>query len=181
MKKSLIFLTGFMGSGKSTVGPILAEKIGYDFIDVDEIIEKVEGQSIVDIFRERGEIYFRNIERKILRETIFKLSKFVVALGGGTITFEDNLYLVKEVGILIYLKASPETLVQRIKFKTDRPLLLGPDGRILPEEILLERVLTLLKIREPFYLQADFYVSTDDKGIKETVEEILKKIEDKIA
>jgi shikimate kinase len=69
----------------------------------------------------------------------------------------------------------------RIKFKTDRPLLLGPDGRILPEEILLERVLTLLKIREPFYLQADFYVSTDDKGIKETVEEILKKIEDKIA
>jgi shikimate kinase len=99
MKKSLIFLTGFMGSGKSTVGPILAEKFGYDFIDVDELIEKVEGQSIVDIFRERGEIYFRNIERKILRETIFKLSKFVVALGGGTITFEDNLYLVKEVGI----------------------------------------------------------------------------------
>jgi len=181
MKKSLIFLTGFMGSGKSTIGPILAEKIGYDFIDLDELIENVEGQSIVDIFKEKGEIYFRNIERKILREMIFKLSKFVVALGGGTVTFENNLYLIKEIGILIYLKASPETLVQRIKFKMDRPLLLGPDGKILPEDILLERISTLLKIREPFYLQSDFYISTDEKDIKDTVEEILKKIEDKIA
>ncbi|CUU02133.1 shikimate kinase [Candidatus Thermokryptus mobilis] len=181
MKKSLIFLTGFMGSGKSTIGPILAEKIGYDFIDLDELIENIEGQSIVDIFKEKGEIYFRNIERKILREMIFKLSKFVVALGGGTVTFENNLYLIKEIGILIYLKASPETLVQRIKFKMDRPLLLGPDGKILPEDILLERISTLLKIREPFYLQSDFYISTDEKDIKDTVEEILKKIEDKIA
>ncbi|MCS7228433.1 MAG: shikimate kinase [Candidatus Kryptonium sp.] len=181
MKKSLVFLTGFMASGKSTIGPLLAEKIGYDFLDIDELIENIEGKSIVDIFQEKGEIYFRNIERKILIETVLRLSKFVVALGGGTITFADNLYLVKESGILIYLKARPEVLLQRVKYKTDRPLLLDPDGDVLPENKLFERILSLLKIREPFYLQADFIISTDDKDVDRTVEEILKKIEGKIA
>jgi len=181
MKKSLVFLTGFMGSGKSTIGPLLAKQLGYGFLDVDELIESVEGKSIVDIFRERGEIYFRNIERKILIETVLSLSKFVVSLGGGTVTFADNLYLVKVSGILIYLKASPEVLLQRIKYKTDRPLLLDPAGNVLPENLLLERILSLLKIREPFYLQADFLVSTDDKDVDETVNEILKKLENKIA
>ncbi|MEN3038429.1 MAG: shikimate kinase [Candidatus Kryptonium sp.] len=181
MRKSLVFLTGFMASGKSTIGPLLAEKIGYDFLDVDELIENIEGKKIVDIFQEKGEIYFRNIERKVLIETVLKLSKFVVALGGGTITFADNLYLVKESGILIYLKARPEVLLQRVKYKTDRPLLLGPDGKIPPENMLFQMILSLLKIREPFYLQADFVISTDDKDIDETVEEILKKIEGKIA
>lgn len=181
MKKSLVFLTGFMASGKSTIGPLLAEKIGYDFLDIDELIENIEGKSIVDIFQEKGEIYFRNIERKILIETVLRLSKFVVALGGGTITFADNLYLVKESGILIYLKARPEVLLQRVKYKTDRPLLLDPDGDVLPENKLFERILSLLRIREPFYLQADFIISTDDKDVDRTVEEILKKIEGKIA
>ncbi|MDW8108387.1 MAG: shikimate kinase [Candidatus Kryptonium sp.] len=170
-----------MASGKSTIGPLLAEKIGYDFLDIDELIENIEGKSIVDIFQEKGEIYFRNIERKILIETVLRLSKFVVALGGGTITFADNLYLVKESGILIYLKARPEVLLQRVKYKTDRPLLLDPDGDVLPENKLFERILSLLKIREPFYLQADFIISTDDKDVDRTVEEILKKIEGKIA
>jgi len=181
MKKAIVFLTGFMGSGKSTIGPILAKEIGYDFIDVDELIEKIDGRKIVDIFREDGEIYFRNLERQILIETVLKLSKFVVALGGGTITFSDNLFLVKRSGILIYLKASPEILLQRIKFKTDRPLLLDPMGNLLPENLLFERVTTLLQMREPYYLQADFFVSTDDRGIEETVAEILKKLEGKIA
>ncbi|MCX7763046.1 MAG: shikimate kinase [Candidatus Kryptonium sp.] len=170
-----------MASGKSTIGPLLAEKIGYDFLDIDELIENIEGKSIVDIFQEKGEIYFRNIERKILIETVLRLSKFVVALGGGTITFADNLYLVKESGILIYLKARPEVLLQRVKYKTDRPLLLDPDGDVLPENKLFERILSLLKIREPFYLQADFIISTDDKDVDRTVDEILKKIEGKIA
>ncbi len=181
MKKSLVFLTGFMGSGKSTIGPLLAKEIGYDFIDVDELIEKVDGRKIVDIFRESGEIYFRNLERQILIDTVLKLSKFVIALGGGTITFADNLFLVKKFGILIYLKASPEILLHRIKFKTDRPLLLDPMGNPLPENLLFERIMTLLKMREPYYLQADFLVSTDDRDIEETVAEILKKLEGKIA
>ncbi len=181
MKKELVFLTGFMGSGKSTIGPILAKQLGYDFIDVDDLIQEVEGREIVDIFREKGELYFRNIERKILIESVLKLSKFVVALGGGTITFSDNLYLVKKFGILIYLKARPDVLVERIKFKTDRPLLLDPAGNILPENLLFDRVITLLKVREPYYLQADFFVSTDDRSVEETVEEILKKLEGKIA
>jgi len=181
MAKTLVFLTGFMGSGKSTIGPLLARQIGYDFLDVDELIEKVEGRKIVDIFREKGELYFRNLERNILVETVLKLSRFVVALGGGTITFADNLYLVKRSGVLIYLKTSPEVLLSRIKFKTDRPLLLDPAGNILPENLLFERIIALLKLREPYYLQADFYVSTDDRDIDETVEEILKKLEGKIA
>lgn len=180
MKKSLVFLTGFMGSGKSTIGPLLAQHLGYDFLDVDELIEDIEGKKIVDIFREKGEIYFRNIERKILVETVLKLSRFVIALGGGTITFADNLYLVKEAGILIYLMANPEVLLQRIKCKTDRPLLLDHQGNILPEKLLFERILSLLKLREPFYLQADILVSTE-KSIEETIDEILNKLEGKIA
>ncbi|CUS77166.1 shikimate kinase [Candidatus Kryptonium thompsonii] len=180
MRKSLVFLTGFMGSGKSTIGPLLAQHLGYDFLDVDDLIEDIEGKKIVDIFREKGEIYFRNIERKILIETVLKLSRFVVALGGGTITFADNLYLVKESGILIYLMANPEVLLQRIKYKTDRPLLLDHQGNILPEKLLFERILSLLKMREPFYLQADILVSTE-KSIEETIDEILNKLEGKIA
>lgn len=181
MVKTLVFLTGFMGSGKSTIGPLLAKQIGYDFIDVDELIEKIEGKKIVDIFREKGELYFRNVERNILIETVLKLSRFVVALGGGTVTFSNNLYLIKSTGVLIYLRTSPQVLLERIRFKTDRPLLLDPSGNTLSEDLLFERIVMLLKAREQYYLQADFLVSTDDKGVEETVEEILKKLEGKIA
>ncbi len=181
MAKTLVFLTGFMGSGKSTIGPLLARQIGYDFLDLDELIEEIEGKKIADIFREKGELYFRNIERNILTETVLKLSRFVVALGGGTITFLDNLYLIKKAGVLIYLRTSPQVLLERIKFKTDRPLLLDQSGNVLSEDLLFEKIMMLLKARERYYLQADFLVSTDDRDVNEIVEEILKKLEGKIA
>ena len=180
-REELLFLTGFMGSGKSTVGPALAETLGYGFVDVDELIENYEGRSINEIFALKGEKYFRTIERKILIDTVLKLSKFVVSLGGGTVTYEDNLILVKKAGILVYLKAEPETIFERVRFKTDRPLLLDPaTGKNLPNELLLKRIETILKLREPFYSQSDIIVSTDNKPVGKIVEEILKHLDEKL-
>jgi shikimate kinase len=158
---------------------LLAGRIGYDFIDVDELIERAEGRSIVEIFRESGEAYFREVERKILMETVLKLSNFVISLGGGTVTFSDNLYLIKKFGILVYLKASPETLLNRVRSKVDRPLLLD-SGNTLSEEKLLNRIKMILAFREPFYSQSDVIVSTDNKPVGETVREIIEKLRGKI-
>ncbi|HET56805.1 MAG TPA: shikimate kinase [Ignavibacteria bacterium] len=174
-KKNIIYLTGFMASGKSTIGPILGNVLGWEFYDLDKVIEKKENKKVVDIFEMHGEEYFRKIEH----EALFELSlsaNVVIALGGGTISQKRNLEIIKNSGILVYLKATPGILYKRLKNKIDRPLfkelVLGEKS----EDEFLEKIDGLLKKREDDYEQADLVINTDQTRIGVTVDKIAKQI-----
>lgn len=172
MKRDLIFLTGFMASGKSTIGPILANTIGWDFLDLDKVIEEKANKKIVEIFKEYGEEYFRKLESQTLKE-LTKLSKHVISLGGGTIESEDNLNQMKKSGILVYLETSPEAAYRRLRFKRDRPALLFDDNEPTKEEFL-NRINTILNRRLKYYNQADLKINTDNKPVGITVDKLVK-------
>ncbi len=175
MRKRIVYLTGFMGSGKSTIGPILANTIGYNFLDLDKQIEKKKNLSINEIFSTGGEGYFRELEKNVVLQ-VSKLNAHVISLGGGTVTKKENLETIKNSGVLVYLKANPMQIFHRLRFKADRPLMKNNEGKILSETELLQRIKTLLQEREPFYNQADVIVNTDDKKVGYTVDEIVKKL-----
>ncbi len=172
---SLIFLTGFMGSGKSTVGPILANTIGYKFIDLDAMIERKENRKISEIFAAEGEQKFRSLERETLREILTNATT-IVSLGGGTVTNEETLALVKKHGVLVYLRSDVEHIFQRLRTKSDRPMLRDENGKLLDGKELMTKIENLLSAREKFYLQADVIISTDDKKIGYTIDELAKKL-----
>lgn len=174
-KKSLVFLTGFMGSGKSTIAPLLASTIGYDYLDIDTEIEKRLGKKVTQIFQEYGEAFFREFEHSLLDEFSRK-DHCVISLGGGTIVHNNNLATIKSSGILVYLKAEPAKLLKRLRYKTDRPLLQSVDGGLLDEQTLRQRIEEIMSSREPFYNQADIIVLTNDKRVGITVDEIAKRI-----
>lgn len=172
MKKNLIFLTGFMASGKSTIGPILANTIGWDFLDLDKVIEEKTSKKIVDIFREEGEKFFRELETKTLTE-ITVLNKYVISLGGGTIENEENLKMIINNGILVYLETSPEAAFKRLRFKRDRPALLFDDHEPTKEEFI-NRINTILSRRLKYYNQADIKINTDNKPVDIAVDQLVK-------
>lgn len=174
-RKERIYLTGFMGSGKSTIGPILANTIGYDFADVDHVIEEREGKSVSEIFQESGEEYFRTLERRILGE-ILRKKHLVVSLGGGTIADPANFHVVSGSGIIVYLKTTPEQIFRRLHHKRDRPILTDIRGELLSREELRRRIQDLFAKREPFYSQADITVTTDEQRVGITVDRIVKKL-----
>ncbi len=175
MSFNKVYLTGFMTSGKSTLGPILANVLGWQFFDLDKEIERVESQSIVNIFKEKGEEYFRLKETKIL-EQISKSENSVIALGGGTILKEENIQIMKSSGWLIYLKVDPENIYHRLKNKIDRPLfrdLVLEEGT---KQEFLEKINSFLKDRLHIYEQADITINTDETRIGVTVDKIKNKI-----
>jgi shikimate kinase len=174
-KSTLIYLTGFMGSGKSTIGPILANTLGYEFADVDRVIEQRTGKSVREIFAEDGEKVFRELERQALEE-LSSLEHQIVSLGGGSITDARNFELVKRSGILIYLYSSQEHLLKRLQHKTDRPSLVDEEGDLLPVDQLRERVKMLYQARAPIYSQAHLTIHTDDQKVGKSVDEIVKKL-----
>ena len=174
-KKSLIFLTGFMGSGKSTVGPILANTIGFEYLDVDKCIERRAGKKVVDIFQSDGEAVFRTHEQTMLRELAAR-RQCVIALGGGTIANEENFHLVSRNGVLIYLKLSPEEILQRVQHRNDRPMLKDADGKLLAPPELERRIRELLAHREPYYSRADIVIEADALRVGVTVDEIVKHL-----
>lgn len=112
-KKSLIYLAGFMGSGKSTIGPILANTLGFEFVDIDKFVEKKAEKRIIDIFTSDGEQAFRTIEHVSLKEVATR-DHCVVSLGGGTIANEENFQLIRDSGIIVYLQLSPDEILQRV-------------------------------------------------------------------
>ena len=175
LRKERIYLTGFMGSGKSTIGPILANTIGYDFVDVDRMIEKTVGLSIDQIFKEHGEAHFRNLERALITELSAR-SHLVISLGGGTIADPDNFRSISSSGILVYLKATPEQIFKRLHHKTDRPTLKDIAGERLSDEQLRARIQDLYQKREPFYSRADIIIRTDERKVGMTVDQIVKKL-----
>ena len=164
-----------MGSGKSTVGPILANTIGYQFIDLDTLIEEKVGMRIGEIFEKEGEQKFREIERESLRK-LLDTELTVISLGGGSVTNAETLELVKKSGLMIYLKSDPPHIFQRLRTKGDRPMLRDEKGNLLDGAELMKKIETLLNARKHFYEQADVIISTDDKKIGHTIDELAKKL-----
>lgn len=163
-----IILVGFMGTGKSVVGRMLAERLKCPFVDLDAEIEKEAGRSIAQIFAEQGEAAFRRREAEKVRE-ISKRQGIVVATGGGVMLDEANVRLLKRCGTLVCLTARPEVILERALSRgPSRPLLDAPSPK--------ERVEELLKLRAPFYSKADLAIETSDRTVEEVVEEIMAKI-----
>jgi len=169
------YITGFMASGKSTVGPLLAAALGRRFIDLDAVIESKEGESIPEIFRRRGEPDFRSLERRELG-LLAARSGIVVATGGGALTDPGSMAIVRDSGVLVYLELPLETLLARLRGKTGRPMITADDGSPLDEAHLRERVTSLLRVREPAYRQADIIVDSGSVSPGETVSLIMKSL-----
>lgn len=163
-----LILSGFMCSGKTTCGRMLAREFLLNFMDTDKKIEEQEKKSISDIFSEKGEEYFRDLETAFLK----KLShpdfnpNGVIALGGGMIVREENRQLLKKCGTVVYLKASPECLKERLKTRAEkRPLMKG--------ENISEKVDTLMAAREEFYLDAaDEIIEVDNLELYQIVNKL---------
>lgn len=149
-----IFLIGFMGCGKSTLGRKLATKLGYDFIDLDHQIEKQIGMSIGAYFAANGEEAFRAFERKTLQELDYP-SNCVVATGGGAPCYFDNIEWINNNGVSVYIEMSPAALARRLENgKEKRPLL-----KDMNQEEMIGFIEKKLEERDPFYLQASLKVS----------------------
>lgn len=171
--KRLIYLTGFTGSGKSTVGPLLSDALSWGFVDLDKEIETQIRKPVPLIFREDGETLFRTAETEILQR-FQQETEMVVALGSGTIMNPFNLQLVKESGILIYLMATPEDIFERIAHSGKRLLFLSIDSQEpLTDQTLLKRIRWLMSIRIPAYLQSDIHIATSGKSIENILDEII--------
>lgn len=150
-----IFLIGFMGAGKSTVGRLLAAKLNYKFVDLDFLIEEFLKKKIPEIFEEDGESFFREQEKQMLMKVIAN-NKQVIATGGGTPCFFDNLAKMNESGVTIYLKFSSDILTQRLVSDTQnqRPLLKNKS-----EKELFDFISKKIEEREFFYGQSKFIIS----------------------
>ena len=152
-----VFLIGFMGSGKTTIGKKLASYLKYEFIDLDKLIEAKAGMRIADYFAAHGEDDFRKMERDVLQNTHYP-DHVVVATGGGAPTYDDNMEWMNENGKVAYLSLSPKVLASRLEnSNTDRPLI-----RNLKGEDLVDYITTKLADREPFYNQSKCVISASD-------------------
>ncbi len=151
--KNLVYIIGFMGSGKSTAGKKLAAALGWSFIDLDKKIEEIAGKTIPEIFSHEGEDGFRSLETDVLRN-LKSLSRTVVSTGGGTPCHGDNLDFMLETGVIVYLKMSTNHLVSRLLGSTGgRPIL-----KNVPDDKLFDFIDEKLAIREKFYQRANIIV-----------------------
>ena len=160
----MITLTGFMGSGKTTVGKVLADFLGCPFMDLDDLIVKKAGKSIPEIFAQDGEPAFRQLEARLLRQTVEKYTEnpVVLALGGGAVTAPASASLLREKTVCIYLRATLETLLARLEGETA--------GRPLADASLADR----LAAREPLYEEtAHVIIDTDGLTPEEVADEII--------
>ncbi|OJV38352.1 MAG: shikimate kinase [Bacteroidales bacterium 36-12] len=162
---SRIFLIGYMGSGKSAMGKLLADKLGLTFIDLDAYIENKYRRTIANIFADEGETAFREMEKNCLHE-VSDFEDVVIATGGGAPCFFDNMEHMNSCGETIYLRLTPEHLVQRLSSSKAgvRPLLQNKKGNEL-----LQQITELLKIREPFYMQAQLIIEGSDEEIERQI------------
>ncbi|MCB4791711.1 MAG: shikimate kinase [Elusimicrobia bacterium] len=168
-----IVLTGFMGTGKSAAGKLLAKRLKWQYLDTDEMIEKDINVKISDIFKYHGEARFRELESKAIK-LIGLLDKAVIACGGGVVLKAQNMDELEKNGVVVCLSASPEKILERTKDNDDRPLLKTPDP--------LSKIKELLKIRAPFYKRCSFSVDTDNLSVEQVVDNILNNptIKDKL-
>jgi len=159
-----IALIGFMGTGKTSVGVLLANALSWNFIDTDKIIEDKTGMDIPDIFQEHGEKFFRQKEKEVV-EGACQNQRHVIATGGGVILDKANVAQLKEHSFIICLRANPEEILNRVRCDNSRPLLAVDDP--------LKIINNLLKIREPYYQCADLFIDTSGKNVENIIEEII--------
>lgn len=157
---SRVYLTGFMGSGKSTVGPLVADALGYRFVDLDWLVEARAGCSVAALFADGGEQAFRAAEVQALAETVHGAG-LVVATGGGTLLHPANLQTATSAGVVVWLQVPPATVVERVGVPHGRPLLAARDGRPLTGAALASRVRRLQAHRAPHYARATVAVDAD--------------------
>lgn len=162
MHRTIVYLVGFMGAGKTSVGRCLAELLGWTFIDLDEEIEKQEDTPIREIFRRRGEPCFREIERGQL-ERVSRLSAIVVALGGGAFCSDDNQAIVRSTGVSVWLNAPIELLYARCAGDAARPLF-----------TTREEMESLLRNRLPLYQKADYVLDMASLSVDAAAERIFR-------
>jgi shikimate kinase len=168
--ESRIFLIGFMGSGKSTMGAKLARKIYYSYVDMDALIEETAGMTIPGIFSELGEKVFRKWEHDILLELCSR-ENVVISTGGGAPCHNNMMQIMKDHGATVYLQMSPEALKTRLqRSRTERPLIKGKT-----DEELLDYIKSKLGDRESYYSQATYTVD----GINLEVETLIAILEDR--
>lgn len=161
-----IILIGFMGCGKTSVGKKLAKQLGYLFQDTDEMIVEQERKSISNIFQENGESYFRDTEEKLLETMVGMVHQTVLATGGGMPLRDKNQRLLRELGFVVYLRATKETTILRVQNDTSRPLLQGDNLSLKIDELLLKR--------RPIYEKcAHTIIDTDGLDFDTIIEKII--------
>lgn len=165
-----IFLIGFMGAGKSTIARILQRELGFPLVEMDERIVQEQGMSINDIFAQYGEAHFREIESQLVVD-LGKQEPSIVSCGGGVVVRPENTQNMKKSGRIVLLKASPETIFERVKNSTDRPILNG--------HMNVEYIAELMEKRRALYEEAaDITIQTDGKTREQICEEIIGKLRD---
>ena len=166
-----IVLLGYMASGKTTIGKRLSKKLSLNFIDLDDYIIEKEKMSISDVFKNKGEVYFRLIENKYLKEILSENDNFLLSLGGGTPCYANNMEEInKETTISIYLEGGTATMIERlIRKKAKRPLIASLGDDKIPEFVAKH-----LFERRPFYELAKMKVKIDKKTKKNVAKEIVK-------
>ena len=163
-----IFLIGFMGAGKSTIAKVLQRELGMELVEMDERIVKEQGMSINDIFAQKGEDGFRDIESQLVID-IGKNKNSIVSCGGGVVVRPQNVENMKKSGKIVFLTATPETILERVKNGKDRPLLNG--------HMNVEYISELMEKRRQMYEDAaDVKVSTDSKTVGEICTEIIRAV-----
>ena len=165
-----IFLIGFMGAGKSTIARTLQRELGFPLVEMDERIVQEQGMSINDIFAQYGEAHFREIESQLVVD-LGKQEPSIVSCGGGVVVRPENTQNMKKSGRIVLLKASPETIFERVKNSTDRPILNG--------HMNVEYIAELMEKRRALYEEAaDITSQTDGKTREQICEEIIGKLRD---
>lgn len=164
MSKRNIVLVGFMGTGKTVTGRVLAERTGMELVDMDSIIEERQGKTIPEIFAQDGEPAFRSMERELVKE-LSKRSGLIISTGGGIVLNPENIADFEKTGLVVCLKASPETVFQRLENDTSRPLLSGDKKG---------QIAALLEKRKPLYDAIKHGVHTDGLTDIQTADPILK-------
>ena len=160
-----LVLIGFMGSGKSALGKWISQNANMEFYDTDEYIVSKQNREIVDIFATDGETFFRDLETEAIKEMSEKITDSVISVGGGLPLREENRELLKKLGIVVYLRATQDTLVKRLDNDTKRPLLAGKDIRGKINELMIQR-------EQIYETTAQIIVDTDDRSFGQIYNEI---------
>ena len=153
-----------MGAGKSSVGLIMAHQLHFTLLDTDEVIEARAGKKITEIFAQDGEPVFRDWERRVVEE-LTQRKETVISTGGGLPVNEANMASLKTHALVVCLWASPETIWERVRGQTHRPLLNDPDP--------LGKIKSLLAVREPYYRRADVLVNTEMRSLREVAQHVI--------
>lgn len=154
-----------MGAGKSSVGRAVAEQLRFEFVDTDEMIESRTGKSITQIFATDGEAHFRELEKKIVEQLETSTGR-VISTGGGLPTRQSNIDSLKTHALVVALCVSPERIWERVRHQSHRPLLQTPNPKA--------KIVEMLAIRAPFYRQADVLLNTDNRSMRQVVQQVVQ-------